>query len=156
MLRTRTIRREYRSRFGPRPLVLIRDDGTNGAENLFARDGHVIPDGGKHGGLYEVAFCETIRSTGPASDQRCTLLNAGINQAQYFIELRLAGQWSDADSIGERITNFCGLGRQPGCYCANRAESGAISLGLRTMVHPVASAGATLVTIWFIGQFQGV
>src|ERR1022692_3392238 len=41
--------------------------------------------------------------------------------------------------------------------CANRyAERGAISLGLRTMVHPAASAGATFVTVWFMGQFQGV
>src|SRR5579863_4171418 len=41
--------------------------------------------------------------------------------------------------------------------CANKyAERGAISLGLRTIVHPAASAGATLQTIWFIGQFQGV
>ena len=28
--------------------------------------------------------------------------------------------------------------------------------GISTMVHPAASAGATLVTIWFMGQFQGV
>src|SRR6202162_2430020 len=41
--------------------------------------------------------------------------------------------------------------------CAKRyAESGAISLGLSTMVHPAASAGATLQTTWFMGQFQGV
>src|SRR2546425_2982386 len=41
--------------------------------------------------------------------------------------------------------------------CANRqAESGAISLGFRIMVQPAASAGATLQTIWFIGQFHGV
>src|SRR5208282_3578318 len=38
--------------------------------------------------------------------------------------------------------------------CVNKyAESGAISLGLSTMVQPAASAGATLQTIWFIGQF---
>src|SRR5580704_8242335 len=40
---------------------------------------------------------------------------------------------------------------------ANRyAESGAISLGLSTIVQPAATAGATLQTIWFMGQFQGV
>ena len=33
---------------------------------------------------------------------------------------------------------------------------GAISLGFSTMVHPAAIAGATLQTIWFRGQFQGV
>src|SRR5947209_3843273 len=37
-----------------------------------------------------------------------------------------------------------------------QAESGAISLGFRTIVQPAASAGATLQQIWFIGQFQGV
>jgi hypothetical protein len=33
---------------------------------------------------------------------------------------------------------------------------GAISLGFKTTVHPAANAGATLQTIWFSGQFQGV
>ena len=33
---------------------------------------------------------------------------------------------------------------------------GAISLGFNTTVQPAASAGATLQTIWFNGQFQGV
>jgi len=36
------------------------------------------------------------------------------------------------------------------------AEKGEISLGLRIIVQPVASAGATLQAIWFIGQFHGV
>ena len=36
------------------------------------------------------------------------------------------------------------------------ALSGAISLGFRTTVQPVASAGATLEAIWFSGQFHGV
>ncbi len=35
-------------------------------------------------------------------------------------------------------------------------EKGAISEGLRTIVQPVASAGATLQAIWLAGQFQGV
>ena len=36
------------------------------------------------------------------------------------------------------------------------AFSGATSLGLRTIVQPAAIAGATLQTIWLIGQFHGV
>ena len=36
------------------------------------------------------------------------------------------------------------------------AENGASSLGLSTIVQPVARAGATLQAIWFAGQFQGV
>ena len=36
------------------------------------------------------------------------------------------------------------------------AFRGAISVGLRTIVHPAAKAGATLQEIWLIGQFQGV
>src|SRR5579863_8836676 len=41
--------------------------------------------------------------------------------------------------------------------CAKRyAESGASSLGFRTIVQPAASAGPTLHAIWFMGQFQGV
>ena len=36
------------------------------------------------------------------------------------------------------------------------ASNGATSLGLRIMVQPAASAGATLTAIWFIGQFHGV
>ena len=36
------------------------------------------------------------------------------------------------------------------------ALSGAISVGLSTIVQPAASAGATLHMIWFTGQFQGV
>ena len=36
------------------------------------------------------------------------------------------------------------------------AESGAISLGFRTMVQPATSAGPTLQAIWLIGQFHGV
>ena len=39
---------------------------------------------------------------------------------------------------------------------ARRPLSGAISLGLSTIVQPAASAGATLHMIWFIGQFHGV
>src|SRR5471032_1261646 len=35
-------------------------------------------------------------------------------------------------------------------------ENGASSLGLSTTVQPASSAGATLQTIWFIGQFHGV
>ena len=37
-----------------------------------------------------------------------------------------------------------------------RAFSGATSDGLSTIVHPAASAGATLQAIWFSGQFHGV
>src|ERR1700758_2041008 len=41
--------------------------------------------------------------------------------------------------------------------CAKRYdESGANSLGLSTIVHPAAKAGATFATTWFMGQFQGV
>ena len=36
------------------------------------------------------------------------------------------------------------------------AENGESSDGLRTIVQPVASAGATLAAIWLIGQFHGV
>jgi len=36
------------------------------------------------------------------------------------------------------------------------AFSGATSDGLSTMVQPAAMAGATLQTIWLIGQFHGV
>ena len=36
------------------------------------------------------------------------------------------------------------------------AQLGASSLGFKIMVLPAASAGATLATIWFIGQFHGV
>jgi hypothetical protein len=36
------------------------------------------------------------------------------------------------------------------------ALNGASSLGLSTMVHPAASAGATLHAIWLSGQFHGV
>ena len=36
------------------------------------------------------------------------------------------------------------------------ALSGAISVGLSTIVQPAASAGATLHAIWFTGQFHGV
>jgi len=36
------------------------------------------------------------------------------------------------------------------------AAVGVNSDGLRIMVQPAASAGATLQAIWFIGQFQGV
>ncbi len=40
---------------------------------------------------------------------------------------------------------------------ANRADdSGATSDGLRTIVHPTPSAGATFKVTWFIGQFHGV
>ena len=40
---------------------------------------------------------------------------------------------------------------------ANRIPlMGEISLGFRTTVQPAASAGATLQTIWFKGQFHGV
>lgn len=36
------------------------------------------------------------------------------------------------------------------------AFSGEISLGFKTIVQLATSAGATLQTIWLIGQFQGV
>ena len=36
------------------------------------------------------------------------------------------------------------------------ALNGAISLGFKIIVHPAASAGATLRAIWLIGQFHGV
>ena len=35
-------------------------------------------------------------------------------------------------------------------------EKGATSDGFSTMVQPTASAGATLVITWFMGQFHGV
>src|ERR1035441_6364677 len=95
--------------------IFIWDDAKNGSENLFARDGHVIPDAREHSGLDEVAFCEAIRSSGPASNQRCAFFDTNLNQALYLLKLRLACQRSDADSIRERITHFGGLGRQPGC-----------------------------------------
>src|ERR1019366_1550923 len=104
--------------------VFIRDDAKNGSENLLACDSHVIPDVGKHSGLHEVAFCETIRSSGPASNQRCAFFDTNLNQALYLLELRLACQRSDADSIRERIAHFGGLGRQPGrCYDLNHLGS---------------------------------
>ena len=34
--------------------------------------------------------------------------------------------------------------------------SGEYSLGLSTIVHPAANAGATLIITWFTGQFHGV
>ena len=44
----------------------------------------------------------------------------------------------------------------PRSSAKRRVESGVISEGFSTQVQPVASAGATLAAIWFIGQFQGV
>ena len=38
----------------------------------------------------------------------------------------------------------------------DRGRARRFSLGLRIMVQPAAIAGATLATIWFIGQFHGV
>ena len=38
----------------------------------------------------------------------------------------------------------------------NTPDSGAISDGLSTIVHPASNAGTTFNTIWFIGQFHGV
>ena len=35
-------------------------------------------------------------------------------------------------------------------------EHPVIPIGFKTTVHPAANAGATLQTIWFSGQFQGV
>ena len=39
---------------------------------------------------------------------------------------------------------------------SNIEQYGDISLGLRTIVHPLAIAADTFVVIWFIGQFHGV
>src|SRR5262249_60067059 len=41
-------------------------------------------------------------------------------------------------------------------WAHRRPLSGAISLGLSTIVHPAASAGSTLQAIWLTGQFHGV
>ena len=50
------------------------------------------------------------------------------------------------------------LGTPASCITsANNIEQyGDISLGFRTIVHPLAIAADTFVVIWFIGQFHGV
>ena len=53
---------------------------------------------------------------GPPATKVAPSSNAHVDQALHLLELRLAGQRSDADSIRERITDFGGLGRQPGCH----------------------------------------
>ena len=69
--------------------------------------------------------------------------------------------WPASDSPSEGPAPFTRLktpGGTPASSTASAkriAESGAISLGFRTMVQPAASAGATLAVTWFMGQFHG-
>src|SRR2546426_11918628 len=55
-------------------LVLERDDGDHRAEDLLARDLHVIPDAGEDGGLDEVALLEPLRRVGVAARERLRAL----------------------------------------------------------------------------------
>ena len=95
------------------------------------------------------------------------------------VRRRLGDQNSGPGRAGERDHVDAGMGRQrladlraqspltrlktpAGAPAASTISAkirpliGAISLGFRTTVQPAASAGATLQTIWFSGQFHGV
>lgn len=73
------------------------------------------------------------------STSRCEARAAPVSAAP-LIRLKTPGGTPAASRISAKTT----------------AEKGATSDGLRTIVQPVASAGATLHATWFIGQFQGV
>src|SRR5437667_10636656 len=51
-------------------LVLERDDGDHRAEDLLARDLHVVPDAGEDGGLDEVALPEPLPRIALAAEAR--------------------------------------------------------------------------------------
>jgi hypothetical protein len=64
---------------------------------------------------------------------------------------------ADADAVALTMLNTP-AGTPAACMISAKMwpENGATSEGFSTMVQPVAMAGATLQTIWFRGQFQGV
>src|SRR6266852_2587467 len=80
-------------------LVLVRDDGKDGAEDLLARDRHVVAHVGEHRRADEVALAQALRAPRPAGHQLGALLDALLDQALHLIELRLAGERPDGDAV---------------------------------------------------------
>src|SRR5437016_10600590 len=78
-------------------LVFERDDGDHRAEDLLARDLHVVADAGEDGGLDEVALLEPLPRVALAADERLrALLLPDLEVAGDALELLLADQRADA------------------------------------------------------------
>ena len=83
---------------------------------------------------------------------------AGGAGEAHHVDIRV-GRHGGADVWGRRPLTRLNTPFGTPAACITSAQMmafiGAISLGFSTIVQPAAMAGATLQTIWLIGQFQG-
>ena len=118
------------------------------------------------------------REIGVAQDDVRRLAAELLRDPLHRVRRRLGDEDPGAGRAGERDHVDAGMGRHDladvrpgpvdevedsgGAPAASTISAktipliGAISLGFRTTAQPAASAGATLQTIWFRGQFHGV
>src|SRR5262249_52717273 len=91
-------------------LVLVVDDGEHRAEDLLAGDGHVVADVGEDRGPDEVALLDALGPTGAAGHELRALFHALLDEALHLLELRLAGERADVDTVGRGVTDDHRLG----------------------------------------------
>src|ERR1700694_2469534 len=87
--------------------ILGAEDGENGAENLFARDGHVVSDIRKNGRPHIEALVDPFRQTGAAGNQGGTFLDALLDQRLDLVPLDAGHHGTDGGAFG---TGIAGLG----------------------------------------------
>src|SRR5690606_11393959 len=91
-------------------LVAVREDREHGAEDLLARDGHVVAHVGEHGRAHVVALREALRAAGAAGGQGGALVDPLLDQALDLVPLRLAHDRTQRDAVRERTAPL-GAGR---------------------------------------------
>src|SRR3546814_5452425 len=70
-------------------VVLVRNDRDDGAENLLARDRHVVADVREQRRLDEIAYLDAIGAPGAAGLQRGAFLDPLGDQPLHLLPLRL-------------------------------------------------------------------
>ena len=71
-------------------LAVIGQHGQHRPEDFLARDGHVVGDIGKDGGLHIIALVQPLRPPRPAGNQRGAFLDALLDQALDLVPLGFA------------------------------------------------------------------
>src|SRR3546814_16892871 len=76
-------------------VVLVRNDRDDGAENLLARDRHVVADVREQRRLDEIAYLDAIGAPGAAGLQRGAFLDPLGDQPLHLLPLRLVDERPD-------------------------------------------------------------
>src|SRR3546814_11083727 len=86
-------------------VVLVRNDRDDGAENLLARDRHVVADVREQRRLDEIAYLDAIGAPGAAGLQRGAFLDPLGDQPLHLLPLRLVDERPDMRSDERRVGN---------------------------------------------------